>query len=273
MIRVISLIFLVFLTMANAEVQTLDQKIENILGERKYQIHKGLIAHLFKNRINYTNGENIRYYNLFKTLQENGLLDLRLQEPGNITLKFKILNNPKKGYKILNDILETLGYKYFFTKVFESNSKFSIWDISFNAEYMIDPVIFMKELKHNGAHVVDVTKVDTLNWSYEIDFSNAYLEKSTPIETNEKVQFRKLLKPLLLHVQDVHTLEVRSHALNRWYPKIVFFDQNLNVLQTIKEQFYKKRVKLNTPVGTKYIKVTDLYNLINIKRGLTIIVR
>lgn len=253
--------------------QSLDEKIQNILGERKYQIHKGLVGYLFKKKAFYQNGEQIKYFNLFKTLQENGLLDLRLQKRGNVTLKFKIFNNIQKGYKILNDTLETLGYKYFFTKVLENNTEYIVWDIIFNAEYNIDPVIFIRELKQNGARVLDVTKIDEQSWSYEIDFAGAYLEKSTSIDTNEKVYFRKLLKPLLLNVQEVRSLEVRSHNLNRWYPKIVFFDHNLNVLKTVKYKSYQKRIKLDAPEGTRYIKVADIYNLINIKRGLTIIVR
>ncbi len=271
MLRNILLSFIIFSSLLQA--QKLEEKIQNIIGDRNYQIHKGLVAHLFKNRINYINGEDIRYLNLFKTLQENGLLDTRLSQRGNVTIKFKVYNNIKKGYKILNDTLETLGYKYFFTKVFENNTEYLVWDISFNAEYNLDPVVFIRELKQNGARVLDVTKLDEADWSYEIDFANAFLEKSTLIDTNEKVYFRKLLKPLLLSVQGIQSLEVRSHNLNRWYPKIVFFDQNLNILDTVKYESYQKKIKMNAPAGTRYIKVTDLYNLINIKRGLTIIVR
>lgn len=267
------LILLVLVCTSLLQGQILDEKIQNIIGDRNYQIHKGLIAHLFKNRMYYENGEQIKYFNLFKTLQENGLLDLRLQQRGNVTLKFKIFNNKQKGYKILNDTLETLGYKYFFTKVLENNTEFIIWEISFSAEYNMDPVVFIRELTQNGAGVLDVTKLDEQSWSYDIDFAGAYLEKSISIDTNEKVYFRKLLKPLLLNARGVKSLEVRSHNLNRWYPKIVFFDQNLNVLKTVKYKGYQKRVKLDAPIGTQYIKVTDLFNLINIKRGLTIIVR
>jgi hypothetical protein len=268
-----NLIFIFLISSSFLFAQTLDEKIENIIGKRNYQIHKGLVRYLFKNRAFYVNGEQIKYFNLFKTLQENGLLDLRVPKRGNVTLKFKIFNNRQKGYKILNDTLETLGYKYFFTKVLENNTEYIIWDISFNAEYNVDPVVFIRELKQNGARVLEVTKLDEKSWSYEIDFGGAYLEKSTVIDSNEKVFFRKLLKPLLLKVDMVKSLEVRSHNLNRWYPKIVFFDQNLNVLKTIKYEKYQKRIKLDAPEGVRYIKVTDLYNLINIKRGLTIIVR
>lgn len=271
MIKKVFFLFLIFSSFVFG--QTLEEKIENILGEKNYQIHKGLVGYLFKNKAYYLDGERIKYFNLFKTLQENGLLDLRLQKRGRVSLKFKIFNNKQKGYKILNDTLETLGYKYFFTNVLENNTEYIVWDISFNAEYNMDPVVFIRELKQNGARVLDVAKIEEQSWSYDIDFGNAYLEKSTTIDTNEKVYFRKLLKPLLLNVKEVKSLEVRSHTLNRWYPKIVFFDQNLNVLKTVKYQRYQKKIKLETPAETRYIKVTDLYNLINIKRGLTIIVR
>jgi len=271
MFRVVFLFLFFFLISLQGEI--LQEKIKNIIGERNYLIHKGLIGHLFKNEPRYFNGDRIRYFNLFKTLQENGLLDLRLQKRGNIQLKFKISNNQQKGYKILNDTLETLGYKYFFTTVFENNVEYILWDISFSAEYNVDPVIFIRELKQNGVQVMNVTKIDEKSWSYELDFHNAYLERSVKIDTNEKVYFRKLLKPLVLNVPEIKSVEVRSHNLNRWYPKVVFFDKNLKVLKSIEYAKYQKRIKVSAPLGTKYVKVTDLYNLINIKRGLTIIVR
>ncbi len=255
------------------QAQILHTKVENIIGTQNYQLHKGLITHLLRNEALFFDGQNVKYLHLFQTLQKNGLLDLRLQMLGDINLQFKVINNKKKGYKILSDTLETLGYKYFFTKVLENKEDHLLWDLSFKAEYSIDPVIFIKELQNHGVKVIDVQKLDHQRWYFSIDFTEAYLQKSVAIDTNEKVYFRKLLKPLLLNTPNINSLEIHSHNLNRWHPKITFFDKELELLDEVVYEKYQKRVSLKAPENTAYVKVTDQFNLINIKRGLTIIVR
>ena len=93
------------------------------------------------------------------------------------------------------------------------------------------------------------------------------------IEKNERVKFHKPLQPYILSVDDVKSLEIRSHNLNNWFPSIVFFDKDLKILDVAKKDKIYRRYKIEVPKNTKYIKIADLYNLINIKRGLTITVR
>jgi predicted RNA-binding protein associated with RNAse of E/G family len=61
--------------------------------------------------------------------------------------------------------------------------------------------------------------------------------------------------------------------LNHWHPYIVFYDKHLNILKIIKKDNIFKTFNTNIPKGTNYIKITDLYMLLNIKRGLSVIIR
>ena len=74
-------------------------------------------------------------------------------------------------------------------------------------------------------------------------------------------------------MEDGKSLQIISRNLNNWFPNIVFFDKDLRVLKMIKRDRIYKGLKTEIPDGTIYIKITDMYNLINIKRGLSIIVR
>jgi len=78
----------------------------------------------------------------------------------------------------------------------------------------------------------------------------------------------------LLH-KTSHTtqLEIISRRLNRWYPHIIFYDNELNILDVRKVDKATKRIRFNIPDNCIYIMVKDIYNLVNIKRGLTVIVR
>ena len=272
MFKYLIVILLFSLTILNGSI--LYDKVENIIGENEYKVNKGLIHLLFKDEKKFLNNTDIKYYELFNELQENGLLNLHLDKPKDITIEFKILNKNLKAYKILNDTMRALGYRYFFTKSMDISKKQELlWKIVFKAEYMLDPVVLLKELRLNNCKTIEVTNKDTNHWCYEIDFNNSILYNSVKIEKNEKVKFNKPLRAFFLDVENGKKLQIISRKLNSWFPHIVFFDKNLKVLNIIKKNRIYHGLNIKIPVGTKYIKITDMYNLINIKRGLTVIVR
>ena len=84
---------------------------------------------------------------------------------------------------------------------------------------------------------------------------------------------QKPLRPYLLEVKNATKLRVIGRTLNHWFPYIAFYDKHLNVLKVIKKNRVYRGYRVNVPHGTKYIKISDLYTLINIKRGLSIIVK
>jgi len=249
-------------------------KIENIIGKDDYQLHQNLIKILYKDENRYIINGKLKYYNIFYQLKQNGLLKLKFNTPKDITISFKSINSSKNGYKILNDTLHSLGYRYYLTKrldIFEENS--FLWDIKFKTEYMLDPLFLLKELQQKNCKITNVENQASNHWYYEIDFKDAILSEATKIEKNEKVSFKKPLGEYFLMVDDPKQLQVISRKLNNWFPYISFFDKELNLLKTIKKDRIYKGYKTKVPNGTKYIKITDLYNLINIKRGLSVIVK
>lgn len=269
---VVTLFSILFTTLLGAS--ELKEKVENIIGAKDYKIHNSLIDLLFKNETKYVTHGKIKYYKLFKTLQENGLLNLRLNKPSDIEIEFTAVNKNFKSYKILNDTMQVLGYRYFFTKSMSvTEQKHLKWNIVFKAEYMLDPVVLLNELRDSKCKVTKVTNNGSNKWSYEIDFEDAELSNAIKIEKNEKVKFQKPLRAYLLTVNDAKSVQIISRNLNNWFPHIVFFDKDLKVLKVIKKNRIFKGLKVKVPNDTKYIKITDMYNLINIKRGLSIIVR
>lgn len=269
---VVAFITVFFTTVLSGSI--LKEKVENIIGTNDYKANSGLINLLFKNESLYIINDKIKYYKLFKTLQDNGLLNLQLNRPSDIEIEFIGLNKHFKSYKILNDTMQVLGFRYFFTKSMSVNSDdHFIWNIVFKAEYMIDPVMLLKELQQANSVVKKVVNKGNNKWTYEIDFQNAELSNAIKIAKNERVSFQKPLRAYMIEVENAQNLQVISRSSNHWFPHIVFFDKDLKVLEVIKENKVQKGVRVDMPDDTRYIKITDLYNLINIKRGLSIIVR
>ena len=69
-------VLLSFFLVLNLSSSVLKEKIENLIGEEEYAVHKNLVKFLFKNEDKYLNGENILYIPLIKKLEDNGLLKL-----------------------------------------------------------------------------------------------------------------------------------------------------------------------------------------------------
>ena len=251
-------------------------KIENLIGTKQYKIHYNLIKVLYKNQKDFYISENkLHYKSILKILKENGLLSLKLKTPQEIQIEFNSNTDALKTLKILNKTLRGVGYYYYFTKSssFDNANNTLKWVIAFKAEYMLDPSILVQELQESACIIDDITRHNDRYWSYDINVEFANIKEAIKIDNNEKVILQKPLRPYLLKVSDASSIRIIGRTLNHWFPYIVFYDKHLNILKVIKKDRMYRGYKATVPRGTKYIKITDLYTLLNIKRGLSIIIK
>ncbi len=264
-------LFLVLVSFINAD--KLDDKLYSFIGEKEYKIHKNLLNHLFKKRDQFIYNDKINYKEVLRVLHENGLLHLQFNQPKVLKIKFNINESHLKTLKILNDTLKSMGYYYYFTKeTIKDENNTLTWTIEFKTRYAIDPLIFIKKLLAHDTRVTDIIKYSDNNWEYSLDTSKANISEAVFIELNEKKKFSKPLNDYFIKVKDASKIRIISRTLNHWFPYIVFYDEHLNVLKTIKKDAIHRYLRSPIPKGTVYIKVSDLYMLLNIKRGLSIIV-
>ncbi|MCK5293912.1 MAG: hypothetical protein KAJ49_04620 [Arcobacteraceae bacterium] len=267
----ILLFCLILLTSVDADL--LQQKIENIIDTNNYIKHKNLIDNITKQKDLFYIGDNLRYTKVLDTLNENGLLKLRFNSPKKVTLTFIVNSNPTLAFKILKDTLANLGYSYYFTNSLSYNDKIMRWKIFFKSEYMLDPYIFNKELQRSETVILDINKLSLTSWEYKINVKNTKLSQAIKMEKNEKNKLLKPLKAYLLKVDDAKEIKVISQKLNHWFPSMSFYSKDLTVLGVVKKSRVYKGLKIKLPKDTYYIKIEDRYTLLNIKRGLTIIVK
>jgi len=252
----------------------LDEKIQNLLGSKEYQRHSKLVNLLFKDKDFFYNGDKLKLIRILTVLKKNGLLHLKYNEPKELVVKFHIDTDPIKSLKILNDTLKLLGYYYYFTKEarYEDDGSL-VWTIRLKTEYAIDPLILANELKKQEVFIDNIYKNSKVSWIYKLRTKNSKISTAVKIDTNEKIVFKKPLNDYFIKINEADTLQVQSRKLNHWFPYIVFYDNHLNILKVIKKKRVYKGIKTKIPKGTHYIKIGDLYNLINIKRGLSVIVQ
>jgi hypothetical protein len=274
MFKKIFFIFLLSINILHADL--LFKKLKNIIGNKQFQIHNNLLQNIFKNRKDfYITNYLLNYVVILKNLKDNGLLKLKFQKPTNVTITFHSNNDPIKSLKILNEVLAGMGYSFYFTKEIFFNKKTNqlTWTINFKTESMIDSYLLVKDLKIRHCKVRNILKIKNNNWRYDIDVNFSTILEAIAIDKHEKVTLSKPLKPYLLEVSQAKILAIMSKRLNHWFPYIVFYDKHLNILKSIKRNGVYREYKSNVPRGTRYIKIDDLYTLLNIKRGLSVIVK
>lgn len=253
---------------------TFNEKIINIIGYKEFIENKGLIEHLFSNKSSFYKNGNLNYITVMEKLKANGLLKVALNTPKNVTINFQISHDPIKSMKIITDSLKSLGYYHYFTKTLDySENKITRWTINLKTGAAIDPLMLSKKLAQNNCEFLDIKNEGYTNWFYSIDTSNSSFSKAKQLIAGEKVDFRKPLKPYFLKINNAKTLMITSKIGNQWFPKIVFYDTHLNILEIVKENNKKSSFRIEIPEETNYIKIDDIYTLANIKRGLSVMIK
>lgn len=271
-LKKLSFIFIFCAVVLNAS--TFNEKIANIIGYDTFNENQSLINYIFQDKSAYYQNDSLNYPAVMQKLKDNGLLNVSLDAPENITISFEISNAPIKSMKIISDSLKRLGYYHYFTKSLVYNEdKTTTWVINLKTEAAIDPLMLSIELAQNNCKFIDIQKEGYTSWKYSIDTSDSTLAKSQKLLAGEKVDLRKPLKPYFINFDEASDLIVLSKPGNQWFPNIVFYDRDLNILEIVKDDKQARSIKVTIPENTKYVKIDDIYTLENIKRGLSVMIK
>ncbi|MCK9162369.1 MAG: hypothetical protein GX118_04355 [Arcobacter butzleri] len=267
--------FILFFISNILNASLLQDKIVDIIGEVEYNKNKNIINALFQNESRFYINNNLNILTILEELRKNGLLKLKFDNPKDFTIEFETNDPTISSLYIIKNILNSMGYQnYIITNIQKSNQDdFLKIELVLNTEYKIDPLLLTKELQKHNSKVVDLSKKDNQSWKFVVDMFFANIYGTTKINIDESLALAKPMKPYLIEVGFAHEITISCHRLDHWYPVVVFFDEKLNPLSTIEEPIAMKEFTLEIPHGTKYIQINDLYNLNNIKRGLTISIK
>lgn len=248
----------------------LEDKIINIVGQEKFEQHKTLVDEIIADKNILLNPNTINYNYLLKNLKDKGLLSTSLPEQTEIQVVFNILNSNKKGFKIVKEILSNIGYSYYFTDFIQSSDNNLLWQIHFKSDFALDPHIFSEELNKFKTTILDLNKLSQREWEYKIDAKDGTLFDVQNVTLNQELTLPMPFSPYILALPKANDLLIASSKANNWVPKISFYDQELNALGTIEMDRVYEGIKVAIPNSTRYVKISDRYTLLNLKRGLSI---
>lgn len=271
MVKILSLLLLLC-TLAiakegNEEALLLTQKIKTFINDSVYEQNRAFIGIIFSPSSNFYAQDRVDVVKVAQTLKENGLLNLFFKQPQDLKLTFKTSGSPLFFVKIMGDSLRNIGYYRYVTNESNLNSSEFTWSIVLSSEYATDPVILQKELNKSGCKIIDIRKKSLTDWEYTIDMSSANLDIET-LKSGTEFELKRSLYAQWLNISGLRNLKITSSSRNSWYPYIAYYDSSLHLLKVIKQDEKTTSISLETPRGAKYIKISDLYTMKNIKEDL-----
>jgi len=244
-------------------------KIKSFVGEETYIQNKEFVNVIFDPKSDFYTNDRVNAVKVIQTLKDNGLLKLFFQTPQAFVLHFKTNGSPLFFVKLMGDTLRNIGYFRYVTTASKFDVSEFIWSISLRSEYATDPLILQNELAKSGCSIVDIQRDSAKEWSYTIDITNAYLNVKV-VEPKEQFRLKRSLYAYWLNISKVRTLKIKSPIRNNWYPNIAYYDAALHLVKLLKKDKIFRNVTLRMPKSAKYIKISDLYTLKNVKSGLSI---
>lgn len=264
--KLLLLIFVVSLCFSGS----LEDKIRTYMSAQEYHKHSRLLDMVFKNKESFYRYGSVDSVKVLSALRQNGLLKLSLGSPQQLIVGFELDFASFMGIKAISDSLASLGYNYFVIDEAKNNEEGFSLKIGIDTEYAPDPILLNSELKKRGIKVVDISK-EASEWSYALSLESATLPDAIGLGSGESKTVSRMLQSYWVEIEgSPSSLVLKSLSGNSWYPKVVFYDSNLNILEVEQKDIESKYEELSIPEGSKFIKVSDFFGPYNIKNGFDI---
>jgi len=237
-------------------------KVENLMGNEKFKVYNKLLSKIFT-------ANNDDLYMILVKLKDNGLLELFFDKAKIIHTNFEFKGGENiLNTKILIDTLKSLGYYYFYPSEITKRGENFILNIEFKSEHFIDPVSLMDEMKMRGCKVIDVSRNKDI-FNYKINCQNGTIKKAKLLEQKNKRYINANGIYWLLN-DNFKKINIITKRIDYWHPSVWFYDKKLNLLNNVKINKKTSKITLNISAGCKYIKIMDIYNGENFKRGIIV---
>lgn len=187
----------------------------------------------------------------------------------NVTVRF---NLDTKGtplfVRVVNDSLESLGYKFILIKNFQNSQNGSILEVYLETNSPFEPDALINELKKRNVIILDNKKNDGY-YLYSISLSNATLQ-TNEYAKDTLVELQRPLEDYVVNVKGSKSIEIMAKSGDSWFVDAKILDKDMNLISHEQRDKPLRSFTLPIPQNAYYIIIGDAKNLENIKRGLNI---
>lgn len=211
-------------------------------------------------------------------LKSNGLLQLKLTKPSNVSLTLRV-NAAKQTDKdpsqtflaySASNILSSIGYSYFYITEATKKDHAITLTYTLNAESNIDPIVMTNHLTKRGYSIVDVHRYSATHWIYDVSLKQSNIVMAKPLVKGSN-NLTQINGKYWITNNGAGVLQITpKEGAEVWYPKILTFDNSLNLIDSVMLTQSKTTYKLEVPPLVRHILITDNYNASTLRNGITI---
>lgn len=189
---------------------SLEDSIQNFIGKQAFYTNQNFIKRLFKDEKKFLTNNGLDYFLILKTLKDNGLLELVFSEPSELQITIKAKSKPIFLTRIINSTLSSIGYSYFTI----SKAKYDEGEVeltfSLVTEHILDPVVFLNELKKRGLSPLRVQRENLLHWEYDLEIQKWVVLNSIALSKPERFEVKKISGEYWFDVKTPGVLHIKK---------------------------------------------------------------
>lgn len=249
-----------------------DESIKNFIGKESFYTNQNFINRLFKDKQKfYTSEHTLDHYAILKTLKDNGLLELVFKQPSEVRISFRAKTKPIFLTRTINNTLSSLGYSYFTVSKAQYAQNQSELTFLLVTEHIVDPVVMLNELKKRGIGASNVYRVNEFDWMYELEVQDWVIMNAVKLEKAGRLELKNISGEYWFETKQAGSLKITKKSTKiGWFPRIVLFDRNLQIIEIITQESMAKSTEINITDKTAFVMVTDLNNPARLKYGITV---
>ncbi len=272
-IYIISILFIINFLHADQ----LQQKIKTFIPANIYQTNEKFIKKIFANEASFYKNGSLDIQKILLSLKNNGLLLSKLPKPSNVSITTRINtsaltdNNPSFTFLSysMNSILSSMGYSYFYITEAEKHEEKISLTYTLNSESNIDPIVVINNLVKRGYGIVDIHRVSSTHWIYDLSLIDSKIINSSIINKGEN-NITQINGKYWLTFNRKGDLQITPNDnTSVWYPKILIFDNEMNLIESIMIVDSRKNYKIHITDLVKHVLITDNYNASVLRNGMT----
>lgn len=215
----------------------------------------------------------VNYAKLVSLLKSNSLFDASSAESKDLSITFKAQASEILFVKAINQALNAVGLVHFTPKALNLSSQEKIYTINAQSRYNLDIGSFYNTLKRNSIYIKNIQRTGANSYEYELDFQEASLKSNVNVPLNQITNLKRPLRDYFFSTQNARVIDIEANSADSWFAKILFLDKDLKLTKAITNKEKNNFFSGEIPKDAKYIVVGDNFNLDNIRRGLSILLK
>lgn len=240
--------------------------LKDLISPRQYNKYGKIINNIFRNKHSYLTDGQLDYVKVLSKLKEFGIINPIFKKPTVFIYHFFSNAKPLVVNKLIDEEMISMGFFNYKTVKTTRKGDALHLSIKVKGEYLLDLVLLAKDLKKQNINIEKIT-VEGNTYTCILDTKSASI--NAPVVGLEAKVFEDTDSNYFFRLGSSGIIYIKSRS-SLWHPKLFFYDENLQLLGLYRQQTKTKSISFQIPLLAVYIKISDMFSKVNIRKGFKI---